>query len=145
MKALSVKQPFAGLIFAGIKRLEIRTWETSYRGPLLICASRKPHPLFVSYDYWAGVLEIDNRRPNVPNKIKVSHGYIDVIGSALCVVDLVDIRPFLKGEMQEKDACIDWIPDSFAWELENPRPVLRPLPVLGKLKLFDVDDSLIIY
>lgn len=143
MKALSIKQPFAGLIFAGIKRLEIRTWETSYRGPLLICASRKPHPLFMSYDYGTSVLELDNR--SAPDRIKVSHGYIDVIGSALCVVNLVGIRPFMKGEMQEKDACIDWIPNAFAWELESPRPVLRPLPVLGKLKIFDVDDSLILY
>jgi len=38
-KALSVKQPYAALICAGIKTVENRTWKTSYRGGLLIHAS----------------------------------------------------------------------------------------------------------
>lgn len=40
--ALSVKQPWANLIASGRKNLEIRSWSTSYRGPLLICSSKKP-------------------------------------------------------------------------------------------------------
>ena len=36
MKALSIKPPWAGLILAGIKDIENRTWKTAYRGPLLI-------------------------------------------------------------------------------------------------------------
>ena len=40
MKALSVKQPWASLIASGKKSLEIRTWRTDHRGPLLIVASR---------------------------------------------------------------------------------------------------------
>lgn len=42
MKALSVKQPWTSLIAAGRKTIEVRTWKTSYRGPLLICASKQP-------------------------------------------------------------------------------------------------------
>lgn len=42
MKALSVKQPWASLIAAGIKTREIRAWPTDHRGPLLICSSRRP-------------------------------------------------------------------------------------------------------
>lgn len=41
-RALSVKQPWANLIASGKKTLEIRSWSVAYRGPLLICASRKP-------------------------------------------------------------------------------------------------------
>lgn len=40
--ALSVKQPWANLIASGRKTLEIRSWSTSYRGPLLVCSSRVP-------------------------------------------------------------------------------------------------------
>jgi hypothetical protein len=36
---LSVKQPYATLICAGIKTVENRTWKTDYRGKLLIHAS----------------------------------------------------------------------------------------------------------
>jgi hypothetical protein len=43
MKALSVKQPHATLICAGVKRVENRTWTTSYRGRLLIHASGDMH------------------------------------------------------------------------------------------------------
>ena len=39
MRALSVKQPWVEEIFSGRKRIDYRTWETSYRGDLLIYAS----------------------------------------------------------------------------------------------------------
>lgn len=38
--ALSVRQPWAELIVSGRKRMEIRPWITSYRGPLWIHASQ---------------------------------------------------------------------------------------------------------
>ncbi len=38
MKALSIKQPWAYLIAAGIKDVENRTWKTNYRGKFLIHA-----------------------------------------------------------------------------------------------------------
>ncbi len=41
MKTLSVRQPAANEIASGRKRTEDRTWRTSYRGPLLIAASKK--------------------------------------------------------------------------------------------------------
>jgi len=42
MKTLSIRQPFASLICRGIKTIENRSWETSYRGKLLIHASGNP-------------------------------------------------------------------------------------------------------
>jgi hypothetical protein len=39
-RCLSVCQPFATAIVLGLKPFENRTWGTSYRGPLLIHASR---------------------------------------------------------------------------------------------------------
>jgi hypothetical protein len=38
-KVLSVRQPYATLICAGVKTVENRTWKTDYRGKLLIHAS----------------------------------------------------------------------------------------------------------
>ena len=43
MKALSVRQPWASMIARGEKTIEVRSWPTSYRGRLLICAAKKPH------------------------------------------------------------------------------------------------------
>jgi hypothetical protein len=62
MKAVSIKQPWASLIAAGIKTLEIRQWPTEHRGPLLIVSSRRP--------------VIDGHRH----------------GQALCIVNVVDCR-----------------------------------------------------
>lgn len=43
IRTLAVRQPWAGLIVVGQKKIEYRTWETPYRGPFLIVGSaRKP-------------------------------------------------------------------------------------------------------
>ena len=46
MKALSVKSPWAEQIRSGKKKIEYRSWRTSYRGPLLICCSKFPDSKF---------------------------------------------------------------------------------------------------
>lgn len=40
MKTLSVQQPFATFIAQGWKTIEVRTWRTDHRGPLLIASSK---------------------------------------------------------------------------------------------------------
>jgi hypothetical protein len=42
MKTLTVKQPFASLICEGIKNIENRTWQTHFRGRILIHSSVIP-------------------------------------------------------------------------------------------------------
>ena len=39
MKALSLKQPFAELIVSGKKAIELRTWNTKFRGKFFVHAS----------------------------------------------------------------------------------------------------------
>ena len=41
MKVLTIKQPWATLIMQGYKRFEFRSWQTKYRGDLLIHAGKK--------------------------------------------------------------------------------------------------------
>ncbi|MGF2384672.1 ASCH domain-containing protein [Lentilactobacillus otakiensis] len=41
MKALSMGADYALMILSGDKTIEYRSWSTTYRGPLLICASQK--------------------------------------------------------------------------------------------------------
>ena len=40
MKVLTIKQPWASLIIQGYKRFEFRSWQTKYRGELLIHAGK---------------------------------------------------------------------------------------------------------
>jgi activating signal cointegrator 1 len=44
MKCLSLWQPWATLLATGKKRVETRSWELRYRGPLLIHAAKKWEP-----------------------------------------------------------------------------------------------------
>ena len=50
VKTLSIRQPYASLVCRGIKKIENRSWNTNYRGKLLIHASGKPLA-WPSFDY----------------------------------------------------------------------------------------------
>jgi predicted transcriptional regulator len=41
MKCLSLKQPYAELLVSGKKTIELRTWNTKFRGEFLVHASKK--------------------------------------------------------------------------------------------------------
>ena len=43
MKALSLKQPWAELVVSGKKTVELRNWNTSFRGEFLVHASQTPN------------------------------------------------------------------------------------------------------
>ncbi len=42
IKAISIKEPWASAIMKGEKTVEQRTWNTNYRGDLLLVASKSP-------------------------------------------------------------------------------------------------------
>ena len=65
-----------------------------------------------------------------------------VCGYAYFTVNLTDIEPLTEEHL--KDACMSRMPHtpSYAWHFEDVEPVY-PIPVSGKMGLFDVDDSLI--
>lgn len=51
MKVLSVLQPWAWLIVHGPKRVENRSWQTAYRGSILIHAGKSRVRLGSGYEY----------------------------------------------------------------------------------------------
>ena len=48
MKALSIWPEYAAKIAMGIKTVEFRTWETDYRGDIVICSSSRNQAGYVS-------------------------------------------------------------------------------------------------
>jgi len=110
MKALSLTQPYANWICDGSKPIETRTWQTGYRGDLLICATKQKV-------YHEGVL-------------------IEPIGVALCVVEIVDCTPMAPHD--EIAARVKWRPELWSWLIENVRKI-KPFPVKGQLRIFNVD------
>lgn len=145
VKAISIKQPFAGLIAYGKKTLEIRTWATKYRGPLLICASKTIYPgnvylpgrpgepgtVMSAKEYWHKLFAL-NETDFDPFRITVG----------VCTVNLVDVRPMVKED--EANARHPFIEGAFVWVFENPMRI-NPVPVTGKLGIFEANLSSIEY
>lgn len=120
MKALSVRQPYAELIALGEKTIEVRSWRTDYRGPLVICAGAAWHPVGARM-----------------------FGKFGERGVAVCVVELVDVRPFVIDDAEAAkvyDAAGDVERELLAWVLRDPQRV-APAPVRGALSLFVVPDE----
>lgn len=82
MKAITIKQPFASMIAAGIKEYEFRTWKTKYRGALLIHAGKgvdkKAMKKFEDYglEYPSGCIIA---RVNLTDCIKVDDEFREVL------------------------------------------------------------------
>ena len=116
MKTLAVRQPWATYIAEHTKTIEVRTWRTAYRGPLLIVASGKPMQL----------ADDSGQLTTLPTQVQV------------CTVDLLDCRPLTPDDFAP--ACLgDSEPGDeagyYAWVIANPRHV-RPIPHKGKLSLY---------
>ena len=114
-RVLTIRQPWAWAIVHGGKDVENRSWRTKYRGTLLIHAGRAFEP-----DGYETVRQLASQQP--PPARDFMHGVI--IG----VVELVDC-------LQDFDS--EWAAvGQWQWCLRNPRPLVEPVPSLGKLGLW---------
>jgi hypothetical protein len=124
MKALSIRQPWADLIIEGKKTLELRSWRTHYRGPLAIHASQTVD------DAACRAHGVDPR--------SLSTGVI--IG----VIDLVDIIALDETSYLERQAehlgDAPFEPPLFGWALANPQPLAHPVPLPGRMGLFNIPE-----
>lgn len=118
MKGLSIKQPYASLIMAKRKRLEIRSWPTKHRGRFALCSCQVP-------DH-AAVDRLDCTGP---------------LGVVLGTVDLVACRPFVREDADL--AMVAWSPGLWAWELHQPRRLQRMPAINGALGFFDLEKRLV--
>lgn len=136
VKALSLWEPWASLMRYGAKRIETRSWPTDYRGPLLICASKRWTRELRQYAAERPYSTALAGRPCHP-------------GMAVALVELVacdstqtllggDVGGFsaLPGSFEE--AFGDYYPGRFGW---CTRPIcldFEPFAVRGAQGLFEV-------
>lgn len=144
LKALSLWQPWASLIAVGAKTYETRSWKTDYRGPLLICASKKIITLLLigSWEF----RQAARQALQVPNGQSFPQG---LHGHAVAIVELMDCLPtfgygWTKGlsleDIKREQLFGDFSMNRYAWKLENVR-ALEPFPVKGRHGLFEVEVS----
>lgn len=117
MKALVVKNPDAGLIRAGLKTIETRSWATSYRGPILIVAGRQ-----------------DNRERMREHGALIPLGDL-WRGHAVAIANLTGCLTM--NQIHEKAAFVQARPGLFAWYLSEVQRI-KPFHVRGQLGIFQV-------
>lgn len=133
MKALSLWQPWASLMAAGLKTIETRSWPTRYRGPLAIHAVKRPltvgeHELI---HRWIGMklLSLDWLTMRLP------------FGAIVAVVQLVRCEPagtFRVDLLNE--AFGNFASGRWAWITQGVRLLAQPIPYRGMQGLFDIPD-----
>lgn len=123
MKALSVRQPWAWCLFHG-KPVENRTWYTSYRGPLLVHASK-------TWDREGDLWIRKTFRGLLPTYC-VSKSY--VLGVIVGRVDLVKVV---------RSHPSPWFFGPYGFVFENQIEFKDPIPWAGSRLLFDVPDHIL--
>jgi hypothetical protein len=142
MKVLSVRQPWAFAIFNCGKDVENRNWPTNFRGRLAIHAGKKfdmnksDWEDFLSGQYFSPYTEMaekwqEHRSRSIPLDDPDFGAIIGTVEVYDCVPDICCHSPW-KADGQE----------FYCWVLRDPILLSEPIPMNGRLGLFDVPDSL---
>lgn len=134
MKTLSIQQPWASLVCAGIKDVENRTWKAAQvPGRILIHASSKK----VTKNFFNGIPE----RMEAFINNEISFGNIPELDTlpTSAIIGYVTVTGFEEGEVD--DIWADNVPGVIKWKLEDAWLFDEPiLNVKGKLNLFDYEE-----
>jgi hypothetical protein len=129
MKCLSLRQPYAELLVSGKKTVELRKWNTKFRGKFLIHASRN-----VNRDKCKS-LGIDYT--------ELATGMI--IGRAT----LFDIKKYDNKAQFIKDKNMHFADSNlfdshlYGFKIKDAQRLRHPIPFSGKLGFFEVNQSIV--
>jgi hypothetical protein len=137
MKALTLTQPWATLVAIGAKRIETRSWKTSYRGELAIHAA-KAFPKYardftlqpVCYEQMRRSARLESRQKGWP---AYPLGYV----LATCRLQLCISTDALRYVSELEHAFGDFSPGRFAWFLTDIKLLPKPIPAKGSLGLWE--------
>jgi hypothetical protein len=162
MKTITLTQPWATLVAIGAKRIETRSWSTSYRGPLAIHAAKGPgahgwmqlQHMCRNVDPFASTLAHLIEGEHVADRLP--------LGAVVAVAELVDCVPLWADRMTasrsmprtigrhrddgepvlweltaQEIAFGDYTPGRFGWLLDNVRPLAAPVMARGALGLWN--------
>lgn len=140
MKCLSLKQPFASLLASGLKTIELRKWNTFFRGEFLIHASK-------TIDF-----ESIKRLSMFSNNYKINDNCEIITGSIIGSGVLIDVKKYDNKNSNdfEKDKCkhfstVEKFLEGYKYGflIKNAKLFKNPITYSGKLKFFEVDKDII--
>lgn len=126
IKAITVWQPWASLIAAGVMRHTTRDWPTDYRGPIAICAGRRLSVAGAPHELCRQALGRHWDRTTVT-------------GAVLAIAQLthcIECQHVRLGLTRADLAAGDFSHGRYAWRLQEVRAFKTPIPVTGRQGLF---------
>ena len=124
MKVLTIKQPWATLIMQGYKRFEFRSWQTKYRGDLLIHAGK-------GIDKEA----IKRLEKYLPEELPTGK----ILGK-VTLVDCIKMSPEFKEELLKENRDIytkSSFQENYGWQMDNVQVFKDPIEAKGHLSLWE--------
>lgn len=148
MKAITVWQPWAGALAAGIKENETRRWATKYRGPIAIHSAMK-----AIQHTWSNLYMDDEAREVICRRLELPEIFDGPVtfpmGCILATAELVDcikITPeYIATLTPDELALGDYTLGRYAWKLENVKKLPEPIPAKGKQGLWNWEALLLEY
>lgn len=133
IKVLSIKEPHASLLLTPYKKIETRSWATSYKGEIYLHASKAMPSYAKEKAMWDRVLNLYNTYKRV-NSIKFRNGLIyakaELVGCLKMTPENIAILP-----QMEIDAGY-YEPGRYMWVLRNITPLPEPIPAKGHLGIW---------
>ncbi|WP_138481669.1 ASCH domain-containing protein [Dyadobacter bucti] len=134
MKAISIQQPYAGLLILGIKKFETRSWNTKYRGEIAIHASARITP--------DGLFWLNWLTKEFPDKFFPGSEYHTICSQQGMVIGSVNITDtFSTNEPMQIESLErmlgDFSENRYYWKCENPFVFPAPIPAKGALSFWN--------
>jgi len=118
LRCLSVRQPWAWAICAGVKKIENRVWQTEHRGPIAIQAGKSKVML----------------KEMAANGLDLSPDLFE-FGAIIGIAQLVDITPI------KEERGNPWAVGPYCLHLGSAYFLREPIPARGSLQLVRLKDD----
>lgn len=140
MKTISIMQPWASLIVLGHKKIETRSWNTKYRGPLLIHASAgKKGIKTMDADLWDLCSELGVEVADLPLGAILGSCNLDTLESTKHLNSIMDFYQ-RKGRAAKYEMEFgNYLPDRYGWLLSDIVKFDQPIPAKGKLSIWNYE------
>lgn len=142
IKALTVSQPYAEAIVAGVKTIETRTWRTKYRGALAIHAGIAWWRQRELGQFRARLMAAEVARRIGLHEPVTAYPRGALVGM-VWMVDCVAFTPHSWNLLRAAHrVALPWREGLYAWVLVDARRLARPVPWRGARGLFDIPADL---
>ena len=132
MKVLSLTEPCATLIKENIKKVETRSWKTSYRGELYIHASSTKIPKEWIED--KELMELVKETPLNYGNIICKCNLVD------CIYMTKEYVENMKNNNHREYICGKYEEGRYAWVLENIEVLDNPIKTKGQLSIWNYEE-----